>query len=90
MTLRSTLYPILGKYTWGWIGDFVDGFTIVVTVAGVCTSLGLGAMQIMAGLQRVGWVDSNISDDARNNGLIGIIWVVTIIATVSVIHVTIG
>mmetsp|Transcript_17004 Transcript_17004/g.28227 ORF Transcript_17004/g.28227 Transcript_17004/m.28227 type:complete len:831 (+) Transcript_17004:68-2560(+) len=85
MTLRSTLYPILGKYTWGWIGDFVDGFTIVVTVAGVCTSLGLGAMQIMAGLQRVGWVDNNLSESATNNGLIGIIWIVTLIATVSVV-----
>jgi len=31
MTFRSCLYPILGEYTWGWIGDFIDGFTIVVT-----------------------------------------------------------
>lgn len=85
MTLRSTLYPILGKYTWGWIGDFIDGFTIVVTVAGVCTSLGLGAMQIMAGLQRVGWVSASLSEGDRNNGLIGIIWVVTIVATISVV-----
>jgi choline-glycine betaine transporter len=30
-TFRSCLYPILGEYTWGWIGDIVDGFTIVVT-----------------------------------------------------------
>ena len=85
LTLRSSLYPILGKYTWGWIGDFVDGFTIVVTVAGVCTSLGLGAMQILAGLQRVNLVDSPVSGDRETNILVTIIWVITLIATGSVV-----
>ena len=36
LTVRSSFYPILGKYTWGWIGDFIDGWSIVMTVAGVC------------------------------------------------------
>jgi choline/glycine/proline betaine transport protein len=31
LTFRSCLYPILREYTWGWIGDVIDGFTIVVT-----------------------------------------------------------
>jgi choline-glycine betaine transporter len=31
LTFRSCLYPILQEYTWGWIGDVIDGFTIVVT-----------------------------------------------------------
>jgi BCCT family betaine/carnitine transporter len=31
MTFRSCFYPILQEYTWGWIGDLIDGFTIVVT-----------------------------------------------------------
>ena len=26
MTVRSTLYMSLGPYTWGWIGDVIDGF----------------------------------------------------------------
>lgn len=26
MTVRSALYDVLGPYTWGWIGDLVDGF----------------------------------------------------------------
>jgi len=51
MTFRSCFYPLLLDYTWGWIGDVIDGATIVVTVAGVCTSLGLGALQIVAGFQ---------------------------------------
>lgn len=46
MTLRSCFYPMLGEYTWGWVGDLIDGVSIVVTVAGVCTSLGLGAIQV--------------------------------------------
>jgi choline/glycine/proline betaine transport protein len=31
LTFRSCLYPIFREYTWGWIGDVIDGFTIVVT-----------------------------------------------------------
>jgi len=26
MTVRSTLYTVLGAHTWGWIGDVLDGF----------------------------------------------------------------
>jgi choline-glycine betaine transporter len=47
LTIRSTFYPILGDYCWGWMGDLIDGYSIVMTVAGVCTSLGLGAIQIV-------------------------------------------
>jgi choline-glycine betaine transporter len=38
MTFRSCFYPILGQYTWGWIGDLIDGFAIVVTIAGKCNN----------------------------------------------------
>ena len=37
LTFRSCFFPIIGEYTWGWIGDVLDGFTVVVTVSGVCT-----------------------------------------------------
>ena len=37
MTFRSCFYPIIGEYAWGWIGDVLDGFTLVTTVSGVCT-----------------------------------------------------
>ena len=26
MTIRSSLYQVLGDHTWGWIGDVIDGF----------------------------------------------------------------
>lgn len=53
MTIRSAFYPVLGDYCWGWIGDAIDGYSIVMTVAGVCTSLGLGAMQMVGELQYI-------------------------------------
>lgn len=54
-----------------------------MTVAGVCTSLGLGTMQIATGLQRVGWVDPE-KEDLMNVYIITI-WVITGFATVSVV-----
>ncbi|MDX1488609.1 MAG: BCCT family transporter, partial [Acidiferrobacterales bacterium] len=34
----------------GWIGDFVDTFAVLATVAGIVTPLGFGVMQINSGL----------------------------------------
>lgn len=85
MTFRSCFYPMLGDYCWGWVGDVIDGISIVVTVAGVCTSLGLGAIQIVAGFQFLGWVASDASDDEKTNIQIVTIWAVTLIATASVV-----
>lgn len=84
-TLRSCFYPLLGEHTWGWMGDVVDGFAVVTTVAGVCTSLGLGAFQLKAGLQVVGAVPSE--QDAQKTQLTEIvsIWIITLIATCSVV-----
>jgi choline-glycine betaine transporter len=84
LTFRSGFYPILGEYTWGWIGDVIDGFSIVVTVAGVCTSLGLGAIQISTGLQRIGWVDDDLTADEKVDVQTATIWIITLIATISV------
>jgi len=85
MTVRSTLYHVLGDHTWGWIGDVIDGFSIVMTVAGVCTSLGLGTIQITAGAKRLGWMDTDLTEDEETNKQVLIIWVITLIATASVV-----
>eukprot|EP00934_Nitzschia_sp_Nitz4_P002048 Nitzschia sp. Nitz4//scaffold80_size88189//71589//78338//NITZ4_005093-RA/size88189-processed-gene-0.64-mRNA-1//1//CDS//3329558648//2048//frame0 len=85
LTLRSCLYPLIGEYAWGWIGDIADGYTIVTTVAGVCTDLGVGAIQLAAGLKVVGAIDSDISDDNMQTVYVVSIWVITLIATVSVV-----
>jgi len=80
LTVRTTMYAIFGNYTWGWIGDIIDGFSIVTTVAGVCTSLGLGTMQIIAGLQVLGLLDS----ESKTANVV-VIWIITATATVSVV-----
>lgn len=85
MTVRSGLYEMLGAYTWGWIGDIIDGFSIVMTVAGVCTSLGLGAAQISTGAKRMGWMEEDTSGDELTDKNVIIIWSITIIATISVV-----
>lgn len=53
LTLRSTLYPILGERTRGFWGDAVDTLAAVSTLFGVATSLGFGVKQINSGLASV-------------------------------------
>ena len=84
MVFRSTFYPILHEYTWGWMGDVLDGMGIVVTIAGICTSLGLGAIQMTAGVQKIGWLEEDLSESETTRAQIAIIWIVTIITTASV------
>ncbi len=53
LAIRSTLYPLLGDRIHGWIGHAVDTVAVFGTIFGLATSLGLGAMQINAGLHRL-------------------------------------
>ncbi|MGQ4273721.1 BCCT family transporter [Terrihabitans sp. B22-R8] len=50
LTIRSGLYPLLGNRINGGLGDAVDILAVVSTVFGIATSLGLGVLQIDAGL----------------------------------------
>jgi BCCT family betaine/carnitine transporter len=50
LTIRSSLYPLFGDRVWGTLGDVVDGLAVLATVAGLATSLGLGAQQALAGM----------------------------------------
>lgn len=50
LTIRSSLYPLIGDRIYGPIGHTVDTFAVVGTLFGVATSLGLGVMQINSGL----------------------------------------
>ncbi|MDR0224847.1 MAG: BCCT family transporter [Burkholderiaceae bacterium] len=56
LTMRSGLYPLLGKRIDGPIGHGVDAFALVGTIAGIATTLGYGALQLAAGLHTLtGW-----------------------------------
>ncbi len=50
LTIRACFYPFLGKRIYGPIGHWVDTFSVVATLFGLATSLGLGVMQVNTGL----------------------------------------
>ncbi|MGY0398779.1 MAG: BCCT family transporter [Ostreibacterium sp.] len=50
LTIRSSLYPLLGDKIYGPIGHAVDLLGVFATIFGVATSLGLGVSQMNAGL----------------------------------------
>jgi choline/glycine/proline betaine transport protein len=79
LSLRSTLYPLIGERYRGWMGDAVDVIAIVGTLFGVATSLGLGAIQINAGLTYVAGVEASL------NLQLGLIAGISALAAVSVI-----
>ena len=80
MTVRSCFYPLIGDKIYGWMGDAVDIFSVVCTMFGVCTSLGVGVMQMNGGFKRL-----NPSIDYSVKNQIIIIWAVTACATASVV-----
>ena len=50
LTIRSSLYPLIGERIYGPIGHAVDIFAVLGTLFGVATSLGFGVIQVNAGL----------------------------------------
>ena len=78
MTIRSSLYPLIGERIYGPIGHAVDTFAVLGTLFGVATSLGFGVMQINAGLNYLFGVPVGVTTQ------IILIAVITAIATISV------
>ena len=78
--MRSCFYPLLGERVFGILGDIIDILSVVATMFGVCTSLGLGAIQLNTGFKRI----NNKVDISTNNQIITI-WGITSLATASVI-----
>lgn len=78
LSLRSALYPLIGKHVYGFAGNTVDILAVFGTVFGLATSLGLGVLQINAGLEYLGLMGVSTYNQVI---LIGII---TLAATVSV------
>ncbi|MGQ8366098.1 BCCT family transporter [Glaciecola sp. 1036] len=73
LTLRSSLYPIIGDRIYGWAGHTVDIFAVISTIFGVATSLGLGASQINSGFNYLfGWDISAVNQILLMVGIIGI------------------
>lgn len=60
LSIRYTLYPLLGDKVNGWVGVTVDVIAVFATLFGIATSLGLGVQQINAGLNAIWDVPQNI------------------------------
>ena len=53
LTLRSGLFPLIGKRIHGPIGHAIDIFAVLGTMFGVATSLGFGVLQVNAGFSHL-------------------------------------
>jgi choline/glycine/proline betaine transport protein len=79
LTMRSALYPLIGERIHGPIGHVVDIFAVLGTMFGIATSLGLGVMQINAGLSYLFELPESVYLQ------IALIGGITLLATVSVV-----
>lgn len=78
--LSNLLTPLVGeKMTQGWFGKFIDGFSVVVSFAGIATSLGLGVSQICGGLNHLFGIPQT------SNVMLTIIILVTLVFIISAI-----
>lgn len=59
VSIRWTLEPILGRRVRGGWGNAIDVVALVGTLFGVATSLGLGVLQISAGLEEAGLLEAS-------------------------------
>ncbi|MCP5164634.1 MAG: BCCT family transporter [Pseudomonadales bacterium] len=78
LTIRSIFYPLLGDRIYGFWGNLIDVVSVLATLIGLATSLGLGVQQINAGLFYL--FDMPIS----TTGQVTLIAIITGIATLSV------
>ena len=53
LTIRSIFYPILGNRIYGTWGNIIDILSVLATLTGLATSLGLGVQQVNAGLSHL-------------------------------------
>jgi choline/glycine/proline betaine transport protein len=51
LSIRSALYPIIGRRIHGRAGDAVDTAAVLGTIFGIATSLGIGVVQLNYGLR---------------------------------------
>ncbi len=53
LTIRSVFYPLLGEKIYGIWGNLIDVLSVLATLVGLATSLGLGVQQVNAGLHHL-------------------------------------
>jgi len=80
LSMRSTLYPLIGDKIHGPAGHTVDTFAILGTLFGIATTLGLSVSQINAGLNYL-WPSIEVSTTVQ----VTIIALITALALFSVL-----
>lgn len=80
LTLRSGFYPLLKQRISGFWGHLIDTMALCSTIFGLVTTLGYGAMQVNAGMNALGILDSQGFDT-----LLGIISIAMTLAIISAI-----
>jgi len=78
LAIRSAFHPILGERVHGPIGDFIDIFAVVGTLAGLATSLGLGVSQLNASMNYLMGIPQTLGTQLI------LIAIVTALATITV------
>ncbi len=79
LTIRSIFYPIIGDRIYGFWGNLIDVLSVLATLAGLATSLGLGVTQVNAGLDYLFGIGINPTIQ------VVLIGVITAFATLSVV-----
>ncbi|MFO7724147.1 MAG: BCCT family transporter [Oceanipulchritudo sp.] len=78
LTIRSIFHPILGNRIHGFWGNLIDVLSVLATLMGLATSLGLGVIQVNAGMNYL--FGMAISPEMQ----VLLIAVITLFATLSV------
>jgi choline/carnitine/betaine transport len=78
LTIRSIFYPLLGDKIYGFWGNLIDVLSVLATLVGLATSLGLGVQQINAGLFHLFGMEISTTSQVT------LIAIITGIATLSV------
>ncbi|SFK77939.1 choline/glycine/proline betaine transport protein [Halogranum rubrum] len=84
LTFRSIFWPLLGKRIYSWPGHLIDLTAVFATLFGLATALGLGVRQMNAGLTFIGTNFFGVGIPSSVWVQIGLIALITSIATVSV------
>jgi len=79
LTIRSVFYPLIGNKIYGFWGNIIDVLSVLATLTGLATSLGLGVSQVNAGLNYL--FDVQISVSVQ----VALIFGITGLATLSVV-----
>ena len=79
LSIRSSLYPMIGDRIHGKIGHTVDTVAVLGTIFGVATSLGFGVLQINSGLNYIFEIPVSITTQ------IILIAIISSFATISVV-----